>query len=77
MGYYSHSSIPYLASHAIGYPPPRPTPNWELPDLTVFVFLPERAAEMAPVQGRYPGGEVFQETGRNAELYLAYELPSG
>ncbi len=80
MGYYSHSSIRYLASHAIGHDVLQPltsTPNWELPGPTVFVFLPERAAEMALVQERYPGGEVFQETGRDAELYSAYELPSG
>ena len=80
MGYYSHSSIPYLASQAIGHDVLQPltsVPNWQLSGPTIFVFLPERAAEMAMVQERYPGGEVFQETGRNAELYSAYELPNG
>ena len=80
MGYYSHSSIPYLASQAIGYDVLQPitsAPSWELSGPTIFIFLPERAAEMALVQERYPGGEVFQETGRDAELYLAYELPAG
>ncbi|MFV2045348.1 MAG: ArnT family glycosyltransferase [Anaerolineales bacterium] len=79
MGYYSHSSIPYLAPDAYGQDVLQPLtspPNWELSGPTVFVFLPERAAEMALVQERYPGGEVFQEAGRDAELYLAYELPS-
>ncbi len=80
MGYYSHSSIPYLAPHANGHDVLQPltsAPNWELTGPTVFVFLPERAAEMAWVQERYPGGDVFQETGKEADLYQAYELPTG
>jgi 4-amino-4-deoxy-L-arabinose transferase-like glycosyltransferase len=77
---YSHSSIPYLASHANGHDVLQPLtepPDWELQGTTVFVFLPERSSEMAIVQERYPGGNVFQESGRDADLYLAYELPSG
>ncbi len=80
MGYYTHSSIPYLAPYANGQDVLQPLtspPNWQLPGPTIFVFLPERAGEMALVQERYPGGEVFQEAGKNAELYSAYELPSG
>ena len=80
MGYYSHSSIPYLAAHANGHDVLEPLtspPNWDLPGPTVFVFLPERAAEMALVQQRYPGGQIFQESGRDAELYSAYEVPTG
>ncbi|MFQ5943156.1 MAG: ArnT family glycosyltransferase [Anaerolineales bacterium] len=80
MGYYSHSSIPFLASHANGHDVLEPLtspPNWELSRPTLFVFLPERASEMALVQERYPGGEVLQVTGRNSPLYSAYELPAG
>ena len=80
MGYYSHSSLPFLASHANGHDVLQPLtspPNWDLSGPTVFVFLPERVAEMAIVQERYPGGDVFQEYGRHADLYLAYELPTG
>jgi 4-amino-4-deoxy-L-arabinose transferase-like glycosyltransferase len=80
MGYYSHSSIPFLASHANGhdvFEPLTSVPTWELTGPTVFVFLPEREAEMALVQERYPGGDVFQETGKEADLYLAYEVPTG
>ena len=80
MGYYSHSSIPYLAPHANGHDVLQPLtapPDWELQGPTIFVFLPERSSEMAMVQEWYPGGNVFQETGRDADLYLAYELPTG
>ncbi len=80
MGYYSHSSIRYLASHANGHDVLQPLtspPNWNLSGPTVFIFLPERAAEMAVVQERYPGGDVFQKSGRNAQLFLAYEVPTG
>ena len=79
MGYYSHSSIPYLASHANGHDVLQPLtapPDWELQGPTIFVFLPERSSEMALVEERYPGGNAFQESGRNAELYLAYEVPT-
>ena len=80
MGYYSHSSIPYLASHANGHDVLQPLtapPDWELHGPTIFVFLPERSSEMALVKKQYPGGNAFQESGRNAELYLAYEVRSG
>ncbi len=80
MGYYSHSSIPYLASHANGHDVLQPLtapPDWELQGPTIFVFLPERSSEMALVEKRYPGGNSFQESGRNAELYLAYEIRAG
>ncbi len=80
MGYYSHSSISYLAPHANGHDVLQPLsepPNWEIQGPTLFIFLPERADEMAMVQERYPGGDVFQESGRDAQLYLAYEVPSG
>ena len=80
MGYYSHSSIPYLASHANGHDVLQPLtapPDWELQGSTIFVFLPERSSEMALVEKRYPGGNAFRESGRNAELYLAYEVPTG
>ena len=80
MGYYSHSSIPYLASHAKGHDVLQPLtspPSWDLSGPTIFVFLPERSAELALVQEKYPGGEMFQEAGRDSSLYLAYELPAG
>ena len=80
MGYYSHSSIPYLASHATGHDVLQPLtapPNWDLSGPTIFVFLPERSAELALVQEKYPGGEVFQEAGRDSSLYWAYEVPTG
>ncbi len=80
MGYYSHSSIPYLASDANGYDVLQPLtapPDWELQGPTIFIFLPERSSEMALVEKRYPGGNAFQETGSNAQLYLAYEVLGG
>jgi len=80
MGYYTHSSIPYLASDANGHDVLQPLtapPDWELQGPTIFIFLPERSSEMALVEKRYPGGNSFQESGRNGELYLAYEIPAG
>src|SRR5262249_999540 len=40
-----------------------------------FIFLPERVAEMAVVQARYPGGTIHQENAHVAAepLFLSYE----
>jgi 4-amino-4-deoxy-L-arabinose transferase-like glycosyltransferase len=79
MGYYSHSSIPYLAPHAKGHDVLEPLtaqPDWTISGPTIFVFLPERSDDLPLVQDRYPGGEVFEVTGHKFDLYLAYELGS-
>jgi hypothetical protein len=77
MGYYSISSLPYLAPKIVGLDMlepwgsqlnPRPDSNH-----LVFVFLPENADEIPLVQGDYPGGELLEEmTYWDKVLYYYY-----
>jgi len=76
MGYYSHSTIPYLAPDAIGedvLAPLATPPDWPLTGPTMFIFLPERQGELELVEGAYPGGKTTLHEGREVLLFVAYE----
>ncbi len=59
MGYASLSTIPYLAPHMSGHDVDSPltaAAPWALDGPTLFIFLPERLAELEHVRAAYPGG---------------------
>lgn len=78
MGYFSLSTIPYLAPRMqgedvverLGAPP-----QWELNGPTLFLFLPERLDELEQVRAAYPSG-AYREFHAEPELFLfaAYEV---
>jgi len=78
MGYYSLSTVPYLAPEAVGQDVVTPItspPDWSLNGQTVFVFLPERQNELTLVQERYPDGiEHFQLDKDENLLFIAYHV---
>lgn len=81
MGYASHSTIPYLAPAMKGQDvnaPLQTAPAWPLEGPTIFLFLPERAGELALVQAAYPSGQtrIFPASDSDAagSLFLAYEV---
>ena len=78
MGYYTHSTIRYLAPEAIGtdvLEPLTAPPDWVLPGPTIFIFLPERSEELDFVQESYPDGRLHLHPGKGGQLFLAYEAP--
>ncbi len=81
MGYFSLSTIPYLVPEKLGeevIDPLQTVPEWQLTMSTVFIFLPERAAELQFVQQAYPSGNVREfvdEVGN--PLFSAYEVEIG
>jgi len=80
MGYYSHSTIPYLAPEAVGSDVPdvlTGPPDWELTGPTIFILLPERAQELDLLEQSYPGGTYTQYPGKEGVLFLAYEVRGG
>lgn len=81
MGYASHSTIPYLAPEMKGEDVAAPLqipPGWSLDGPTIFVFLPERVAELELVQTAYPGGRTYTvpAAGRDGvrPLFVAYKV---
>jgi hypothetical protein len=78
MGYFSLSTIPYLNPEPTGYDVDQRLggkPSWALTGPTIFVFLPEREAELSWVQEAYPGGAYVPRYRRNAPgelLFSAY-----
>jgi 4-amino-4-deoxy-L-arabinose transferase-like glycosyltransferase len=80
MGYFSHSTIPYLVPEDTGHDLTEPVTSpldWPLSGSTTFIILPERQAELAPIQQSYPGGLVFQSFGREDRLlFTAYVVSS-
>ncbi len=76
MGYYTHSSIQYLAPDAIGedIPVPLQEAPGDLADgMVVYVFLPERIEEIEFVRAAFPDGEELDFVGRNNEqLFTTY-----
>ncbi len=79
MGYYTHSSIQYLAPDAIGhdiFDSLTLEPDWAITRPTLFVSLPERASELQQVQDRFPGGTWFEVDGHFGQLFVAYEIES-
>jgi 4-amino-4-deoxy-L-arabinose transferase-like glycosyltransferase len=78
MGYYSISTIPYLVPQINGKDIVEPLtgpPEWPLTKSTVFIFLPEREAELGYVQSAYPGGTLRQVRNEDGTLlYKIYEV---
>jgi 4-amino-4-deoxy-L-arabinose transferase-like glycosyltransferase len=76
MGYYTHSSIQYLAPHATGEDIPDPlqeAPGDLAKGMVVFVFLPERIEEIEFVRAAFPDGEDLDFVGRNnMQLFTIY-----
>ena len=82
MGYFSLATISYLAPQMEGVDidePLRAPPDWELDGPTLFIFLPERLAELEQVRVSYPDGRYRAFTnGKGQELFSVYELiPDG
>lgn len=79
MGYYSISSLPFLAPQIKGvdYFQPWGHPDNPLPDYdnVMFVFLPNHAEELAKCQEQYPGGKLTTAYNERHEmLYYLYKL---
>ena len=78
MGYYSLSTIPYLAPNMRGQDviePLQATPPWNLERPTLFVFLPERLNELDFVRAAYPDGNYVEfYEGTDLFLFAAYEV---
>jgi 4-amino-4-deoxy-L-arabinose transferase-like glycosyltransferase len=78
MGYYTHSTIPYLVPEATGYDVDNPLvepPSETLTGPTVYIFLPERLDELGFVEQAYPGGKVVVKRGREQiHLFTAYQI---
>lgn len=80
MGYYSLSTIRYLAPRMEGNDVEAPLtapPSWRLEGSTIFIFLPERAGELTHVRAAYPGG--VERSWRSVDdpdtlLFIAYEV---
>ncbi len=78
MGYFSLSTIPYLAPEAEAVDVIEPItapPTWAITDPTLAIFLPERLSELPLVQQAYPQGayeEVRDE--ENQLLYAVYRI---
>ena len=78
MGYYSISTIPYLAPHIEGLDAEDPWGSPDNPQPTsdhlIFVFLPGHEADLEAVQREYPGGMVRETENKFGEtLYRYYE----
>ncbi len=72
IGYYSFSTVPYLAPEMKGIDvsdPIQNRPAWELTEPTQFVFLPERLGELAYVREAFPEGR-YQEFYAKEDLFL-------
>ena len=78
MGYFSHSTIPYMVPEMVGYDVAEPlsaAPEWLATGPTIFIFLPERLADLQYVVSTYPDGayrEFFQDNGQL--LFAVYEI---
>lgn len=77
MGYYSLSTIPFLAPAKNGIDildPLTAPPEFPLTGATLFIFLPERLNELDLVRQRYPNGE-YQEfySDKGEFLFAVYE----
>jgi 4-amino-4-deoxy-L-arabinose transferase-like glycosyltransferase len=81
MGYYSLSTIPYLAPQVQAQDVAAPltvAPNWALGRPTYFIFLPERSSELVFVQASYPHGRLQDVVDENGQiLFVVYSLAAG
>ena len=80
MGYGSLSTIAYLVPNVQAedvLEPLSTPPSWRLNQPTVFIFLPERVAELDYVRTAYPDGKYREMKQRNGDLlFLSYEVPA-
>ncbi|OGO18612.1 MAG: hypothetical protein A2Z14_12165 [Chloroflexi bacterium RBG_16_48_8] len=78
MGYYTHSTLPYLVPSVTGYDvfvPILEPPTEILDEPTVYIFLPERLTELELVEKAYPGGKTVVKKGRDIlTLFTAYQI---
>jgi hypothetical protein len=77
MGYFTHSSIPYLAPDASGVDIPEQMnepPAVIGKGALVFVFLPERRGEIELIRSTYPDGEEMDFISRNNDLLFTVYL---
>jgi hypothetical protein len=79
MGYFSVSSIPYLAPQITGIDFNKPWGDPENPIIGpgkyLFVFLPVRQKDYEACKAQFPGGAVIAEYGpRNELLYYLYKV---
>lgn len=78
MGYYSYSTLPYLAPQITGADMNAPWGSPENPALTsahvIFVFLPEHIEDLKAVQADYPNGRLHEEKHKDRTLYWLYEV---
>jgi 4-amino-4-deoxy-L-arabinose transferase-like glycosyltransferase len=81
LGYYSISSLPYLAPHIHGVDMNFPWGSPQNPTVSgnrmIFVFIPGSEAELAAVRQDYPGGKYLEQKYRDGSLlYYLYEYPA-
>ncbi|GAB4155873.1 MAG: hypothetical protein Fur0021_23720 [Candidatus Promineifilaceae bacterium] len=80
MGYASLSTIPFINPQMQGIDVPAPlqaAPDWILEGPAIFIFLPERIAELDFVRAAYPQGryQVFYRYRSQLDpLFMAYEV---
>jgi hypothetical protein len=78
MGYYSLSTIPYLAPQMRGedvLEPLTAAPSWVLDSPSIFVFLPERLNELELVRAVHPTGNYREFLAPDGTLlFAAYEV---
>ena len=81
MGYFSLSTIPYLVPDVVAVDVVQPldeAPIWDLPEVTHFMFLPERLNDLRFVEMAYPDGEYIQIFDDDEEvlLFVIYKVES-
>lgn len=78
MGYFSLSTIPYLAPEAEAIDVIEPItapPTWAINGPTLAIFLPERLTELPFVQEAYPNGDYEEvHNDQNQLLYAVYRI---
>lgn len=78
MGYFSLSTIPYLAPRMRGediLEPLTAAPGWVVDGPSIFMFLPERLNELPFVRERYPNGAYQEFIAPDGNIYFAvYEV---
>jgi hypothetical protein len=78
MGFYSHSTIPYLAPGVSAIEVAdtlTSSPAYVLDNDTVFIFLPERAQELSYVRKAYPQGRMQEFTTDDGQpQFYAYQV---
>lgn len=78
MGYFSLSTIPYLAPHVNAqdvHEPLSEPPNWSINEPVLFIFLPERLDELEYVRASYPAGAYREfHSDRGQFLFAIYKV---